>query len=101
MSVAGATPTNATGTLDQTFGAKWITDLALSYALRSRYSLTVGADNIFDVYPDRNLNPGDPQTSNGGHLEFRNLPVQRHFAVRVQRAVRLHATLARFLDVSK
>ena len=25
VSLAGATPTNATGTLDQTYGAKWIT----------------------------------------------------------------------------
>ena len=24
--LAGVTPTNATGTLDQTYGAKWITD---------------------------------------------------------------------------
>jgi iron complex outermembrane receptor protein len=33
VSVAGVTPTNATGTLDQTFGAKWITDLSVSYTL--------------------------------------------------------------------
>jgi iron complex outermembrane receptor protein len=74
VSVAGATPTNATGTLDQTFGAKWITDLSLSYTLKSRYSLAVGADNVFDVYPDRNLNPGDPQTSNGGISNFGIFP---------------------------
>src|SRR6185436_14714822 len=65
VAVAGLTPTNATGTLDQVYSAKTITDLSASYTLR-RYTLTVGADNVFDVYPDRNLNPGDPSTGNGG-----------------------------------
>jgi len=73
VSVAGTTPTNTTGPLDQTFGAKWISDASLSYALR-RYTLTVGADNIFDVYPDRNLNPGDPATGNGGISNFGIFP---------------------------
>jgi iron complex outermembrane receptor protein len=74
VSVAGATPTNATGTLDQTYGAKWITDASVSLTLRRRYSLAVGADNLFDVYPDRNVNPGDPQTSNGGISNFGIFP---------------------------
>ena len=74
VSIAGTTPTNATGTLDQTFAAKWITDLSASYTLRSRYSLTIGADNVFDVYPDRNLNPGDPATVNGGISNFGIFP---------------------------
>ena len=72
--VAGTTPTNATGTLDQTFGAKWVSDVAVSYTLRSRYNVTVGADNVFDVYPDRNLNPGDPATANGGLSNFGIFP---------------------------
>jgi len=38
---------------DQTFGAKWLTDLSLSYRLPHRITLTGGADNIFNVYPDR------------------------------------------------
>ncbi len=74
VSLAGATPTNATGTLDQTYGAKWISDVSASYTLRKRYSLTIGADNVFDVYPDRNVNPGDPQTSNGGISNFGIFP---------------------------
>jgi iron complex outermembrane receptor protein len=73
VSVAGTTPTNATGTLDQTYGAKTITDLNASYTLR-RYSLTVGADNVFDIYPDRNLNPGDAATANGGISNFGIFP---------------------------
>jgi iron complex outermembrane receptor protein len=74
VSIAGATPTNATGTLDQTFGAKWVTDASVSYTLRSRYGVTIGGDNLFDVYPDRNLNPGDPATSNGGLSNFGIFP---------------------------
>jgi len=34
-------------------GAKWITDLELRYRAFSRLELAIGADNIFDVYPDR------------------------------------------------
>jgi len=74
VSVAGATATNATGSLDQTYGAKWISDVGLTYTLRSRYALTVGADNLFDVYPDRNVNPGDPATTNGGISNFGIFP---------------------------
>jgi iron complex outermembrane receptor protein len=73
VSVAGTAATNATGTLDQTYGAKTLTDLSASYTLR-RYTLTLGADNIFDVYPDRNLNPGDPATTNGGISNFGIFP---------------------------
>ena len=46
----------------------------MSYTLKSRYSLTIGSDNVFDVYPDRNLNPGDPATSNGGISNFGIFP---------------------------
>jgi iron complex outermembrane receptor protein len=73
VSVAGTSPTNLTGTLDQTYGAKTVTDLSGSYSLR-RYTITIGADNVFDVYPDRNLNPGDPATGNGGLSNFGIFP---------------------------
>jgi iron complex outermembrane receptor protein len=73
VSVAGTTATNATGTLDQTYGAKTITDLSASYTFR-RITATIGADNVFDVYPDRNLNPGDPNTGNGGISNFGIFP---------------------------
>nr|WP_281379360.1 TonB-dependent receptor [Novosphingobium sediminicola] len=39
---------------DRTFGAKVITDLEASYDLSRRVSLAVGANNLFDVYPDKN-----------------------------------------------
>ena len=69
----GTTATNATGPLDQTFSPKWITDLSLSYGIRGA-TITVGADNIFDVYPDRNNNNGDPLTGNGGTANFGVFP---------------------------
>jgi iron complex outermembrane recepter protein len=38
--------------LDQTFSAKWISDLDLSYRLPQRARIAIGANNLFDVYPD-------------------------------------------------
>ena len=37
---------------DQTFSAKWVTDVNASYTLMRQLRLTVGANNVFDVYPD-------------------------------------------------
>lgn len=45
----------ANSSLDQIFGAKWVTDVSLSYAIMRANRLTVGADNVFDKYPDRNI----------------------------------------------
>jgi iron complex outermembrane recepter protein len=71
----GTTPSNAFGPLDQTFSAKWITDLSASYALK-RFTVTLGADNLFDVYPDRNNNNGNivPTAENGGTSNFGIFP---------------------------
>jgi iron complex outermembrane receptor protein len=38
--------------LDQEFSAKWVTDVDVSYKLMNRIRVAVGANNIFDVYPD-------------------------------------------------
>ena len=46
--------TPADGSLDQTFAGKWITDLSASYTWNRRITLMAGADNVFDVYPDKN-----------------------------------------------
>jgi iron complex outermembrane recepter protein len=43
---------NANPALDQTFSAKWITDLDLSYKLMQRFRVALGANNLLDVYPD-------------------------------------------------
>lgn len=42
---------------DQTFSPKWITDISMSYRFPARITLTAGADNVFDVYPDRVIAP--------------------------------------------
>jgi iron complex outermembrane receptor protein len=39
---------------DRTFGAKWITDLELSWRTTDSLTVAVGANNLFNVYPDRN-----------------------------------------------
>ncbi len=37
---------------DQTFGAKVVTDLSISYAFSPKLRLTLGANNLLDIYPD-------------------------------------------------
>ena len=39
----------------QTFGAKWLTDLDVSWRFDERTTISVGANNLFDVYPDQNI----------------------------------------------
>ncbi len=39
---------------DALFGAKVVTDLDLGYQLTSSVDVSVGANNLFDVYPDKN-----------------------------------------------
>ncbi len=61
---------NANAALDQTFGAKWTVDLAAAYQLDA-WNFALGADNIFDAYPDEFYFA----TSNGGQLVYpRNAP---------------------------
>jgi len=58
----------STPTLDQTFGAKWVTDVNASYTFLRQLRLTVGANNIFDVYPDEQI----AGNSNGGIFPYSN-----------------------------
>lgn len=39
--------------LDETYGAKVVTDASLSYSVLPQVRVTIGANNIFDVYPDK------------------------------------------------
>jgi iron complex outermembrane receptor protein len=39
-------------TLDQTFSSKTITDLSLGYEIIKQFTITIGANNLFDVYQD-------------------------------------------------
>ena len=63
---------------DQTFSAKWVTDLTITYRFLKHTSATIGANNLFDIYPDQAyLNPrnretnltGDPATRYSGNLD--------------------------------
>ncbi len=39
--------------IDQTFSAKWISDISVSYKIIKSLDFTVGANNLFDIYPDK------------------------------------------------
>ena len=39
---------------DRSFGAKWITDLEVSYKVVSNVTIAAGANNLFNEYPDKN-----------------------------------------------
>ncbi|MBH0027458.1 TonB-dependent receptor [Pseudoalteromonas sp. SWN29] len=43
---------SSTAELNEVLKPKWITDLDVAYSLTENVSLSVGANNIFDVYPD-------------------------------------------------
>lgn len=38
---------------DEHFGAKWIVDLDATYSFTDQLSFTLGADNLFNTYPDK------------------------------------------------
>ena len=67
--------------LDQTFSAKWITDLTVNVQLAKQLGLVLGVNNLFDVYPDKiyvdpRNNPNnfsaDPATSFSSSLDNSN-----------------------------
>ena len=47
---------------DQIYAAKWLSDLEISYNW-SKYTFAVGAENLFDTFPDKNLRAGIPSGS--------------------------------------
>ena len=61
----------ALGPDDIKLSAKWITDIEVRFNLAERIHLAVGADNAFDVYPDR-LPFGVRPASAGGGLYPQN-----------------------------
>ena len=48
--------------------------MSASYKVLNRYTLTAGADNVFDVYPDQNNNLGNVRTGVGGNANFGIFP---------------------------
>jgi iron complex outermembrane recepter protein len=59
---------------DVTLSPKWITDLELRYNFLERFELAVGANNLFDVYPDRVPQGARPTggfyPANAGYLPY-------------------------------
>jgi iron complex outermembrane receptor protein len=45
--------------LDQTFGAKLVTDIAVNYSILKGINLSIGANNAFDVYQDKHTHSGN------------------------------------------
>jgi iron complex outermembrane receptor protein len=42
-----------TGSVDEDFHAKWVTDLDVSYDILSNVTVALGANNLFNAYPSR------------------------------------------------
>lgn len=60
----GAFPMNAFNgnvreTLDQLFDSKLVTDLSFSYQIKKEFGITIGANNLLDVYQDRHTHSGN------------------------------------------
>lgn len=47
--------------LDQVYGAKWLTDVSASTRLGDTFTVTLGVNNVFDIYPDENIPLRNPQ----------------------------------------
>ena len=68
--------------IDQTFAAKWVTDATVTYQLLPQLQLAVGANNLFNVYPDQfrlnprnnsnnfNVDPGNSPAINGDNTAY-------------------------------
>lgn len=63
-------PTTLTGAtagafgLDQQFAGKWVTDLSVGFKVIKQLTFTLGINNLFDVYPDKNnLDPRNNETN--------------------------------------
>ena len=80
-------------------GAKWITDLELRYRAFGHLELAIGADNVFDVYPDRSPFGAAP---GGDRRRLSDQPILSALfgllAVRLQRPLPLRARLGRLLS---
>jgi iron complex outermembrane receptor protein len=50
---------------DLKFGAKWLTDVDVTVSVTSAFDVSLGAVNVFNVYPDKN-GPIDPATGSSG-----------------------------------
>ncbi|MFV0247992.1 MAG: TonB-dependent receptor [Tenacibaculum sp.] len=58
--------------IDAIFSAKLITDLSIGYNFSSSLGLTLGANNLFDIYPDKN----DPAFRENGRFIYSRKSIQ-------------------------
>lgn len=61
---------------DQTFAAKWLSDVSVGYKINKSILLSVGANNVFDVYPDK---VADPRLTNDGTVIYSRFATQFGF----------------------
>jgi iron complex outermembrane recepter protein len=57
--VANAFNNNTKETLDQTFSAKLVTDMTVGYQISKQLNISLGANNLFDVYQDKHTHSGN------------------------------------------
>ena len=57
-------------TLDQTFGAKVVTDVYFTYQHTDMIGFGLGIQNLLDVFPDEIETGGDPVTDLGGRFKY-------------------------------
>lgn len=55
---------------DQTFSAKIVTDVSLSYRFSSMIAFGIAVNNLLDVYPDEIDTKGDVVTDLGGRFRY-------------------------------
>ncbi|MBT8376290.1 MAG: TonB-dependent receptor, partial [Bacteroidia bacterium] len=62
--------------LQEEYGTKIVTDLSIGYDLSEELTITLGANNLLDVYPDRSAQdldpstPGDQTNRSGGRFDW-------------------------------
>jgi len=65
----------AVATEHPVWGGKVITDLSVGYKFSNSFRLTIGANNLFDIYPDKNYGPTAvkvPALDSSGNLTYVN-----------------------------
>jgi len=66
-----ASPGGSATNTDQTFGARWITDLDVGYRVTDRFTVAAGANNLFGVYPEQNFRSSSgADNSNAGIFPY-------------------------------
>ncbi|MBT8348730.1 MAG: TonB-dependent receptor, partial [Sulfurovum sp.] len=65
----GSYSSTLSGEVDD-FTPKWITDLEVNYTFNENFHVAIGAENLFDIYPDKFPNYPSPHVSASGMLQY-------------------------------